>query len=145
MLHVHVAGPFEPRHEKICFLNMRKKAQTLSADQLRDNRAADQRLCFRFIDRIQSLYFLNLAIFQASSYLPWLLSPVCLQPGRKPRRQVFSRLYSPVCVQPGRKPRRQIFSRLRFNYPRARHVLSFKRFGHENSSSSADSRRAVAS
>ena len=35
------------------------------ADQLRGNREADQRLCFRYI--VQSLYFLN-PIFQASSH-----------------------------------------------------------------------------
>ena len=38
---------------------------------------------------VQSLYFLN-PKFQASSHLLWLYSPVCVGPGRKPRRQVFS-------------------------------------------------------
>ena len=39
------------------------------ADQLRGNREADQRLCFRYLDStIQYLYFLN-TIFQASSHL----------------------------------------------------------------------------
>ena len=39
------------------------------ADQLRGNREADQRLCFRYIDSfIPSLYFLN-PNFQASSHL----------------------------------------------------------------------------
>ena len=38
---------------------------------------------------VQSLYFLNTK-FQASSYLQWLYSPVCVEPGRKPRRPVFS-------------------------------------------------------
>ena len=38
------------------------------ADQLRGKREADQRLCFRYIDIVQSLYFLN-PKFQASSYL----------------------------------------------------------------------------
>ena len=52
------------------------------ADQLRGNREADQRLCFR------SLYFLN-SKFQASDHL-WLYSLVCVRPGRKPRRPVFS-------------------------------------------------------
>ena len=37
---------FEPRREKTGFLHMRKK----DADQLRGNREADQRLCFRYID-----------------------------------------------------------------------------------------------
>ena len=36
----------EPRHTKINILHMRKK----NADQLRGNREADQRLCFRYID-----------------------------------------------------------------------------------------------
>ena len=38
---------------------------------------------------VQSLYLLNQK-FQASSYLLWLYSPVCVKPGRKPRRPVFS-------------------------------------------------------
>ena len=45
---------------------------------------------FVFASRIvQSLYFLNTK-FQASSYLLWLYSPVCVGPGRKSRRPVFS-------------------------------------------------------
>ena len=48
------------------------------ADQLRGNRKANQRLCFRYI--VQSLYFLNMK-FQASSYLVWLYSLVCVGPG----------------------------------------------------------------
>ena len=45
---------------------------------------------FVFATRIvQSLYFLN-PKFQASSYLVWLYSLVCVGPGRKPRRPVFS-------------------------------------------------------
>ena len=38
---------------------------------------------------VQSLYYLN-PKFQASSYLLWLHSPVCVRPGRKPRRPVSS-------------------------------------------------------
>ena len=38
---------------------------------------------------VQFLYFLNTK-FQAFSYLLWLHSPVCVGPGRKPRRPVFS-------------------------------------------------------
>ena len=38
---------------------------------------------------VQFLYFLNLK-FQASSHLLWQYSPVCVGPGRKPRRPVFS-------------------------------------------------------
>ena len=46
--------------------------------------------------KVQSLYFLN-PKFQASSRLLWLCSPVCVGPGRKPRRPVFSQRgsYSP--------------------------------------------------
>ena len=60
------------------------------ADQLRGNCEADQRLCFRYTDEVvQFLYFLN-PKFQASSHLLWRYSPVCVGPGRKPRRPVFS-------------------------------------------------------
>ena len=38
---------------------------------------------------VQYLFFL-IPKFQASSYLLWLHSPVCVGPGRKPRRPVFS-------------------------------------------------------
>ena len=38
---------------------------------------------------VKSLYYLN-PKFQASIYLLWLYSPVCVGPGRKPRRPVFS-------------------------------------------------------
>ena len=38
---------------------------------------------------VQYLYYLN-PKFQASSYLMWLYSLVCVGPGRKPRRPVFS-------------------------------------------------------
>ena len=58
------------------------------ADQLRGNREADQRLCFRYTDST-TLYFLN-PKFQTSSHLLWLYSLVCIGPGRKPRRPVFS-------------------------------------------------------
>ena len=45
---------------------------------------------FVFATRIvQSLYYLN-PKFQASSHLVWLYSLVCVGPGRKPRRPVFS-------------------------------------------------------
>ena len=39
--------------------------------------------------KVQSLFFLT-TNFQASSHLLWLYSPVCVGPGRKPRRPVFS-------------------------------------------------------
>ena len=39
-------GAYEPRHEKNGCLHMRNK----DADQLRGNREADQRLCFRYTE-----------------------------------------------------------------------------------------------
>ena len=53
------------------------------AGQLRGNRAADQRLFFRYTDS-KSLFYLS-PKFQASSHLVWLY-----RPGRKPRRPLFS-------------------------------------------------------
>ena len=41
------------------------------------------------IQIVQSLHYLN-PKFQASSYLLWLYSLVCVGPGRKPRRPEFS-------------------------------------------------------
>ena len=68
---------------------MRKPAfcicENKDADQLRGNCEADQRLCFRYTDSTIPRYFLN-PKFQVSSDLLWLLSPVCVGPGRKPRR-----------------------------------------------------------
>ena len=58
------------------------------ADQLRGNREADQRLCFRYTD--STIPLLPTFKFQASSHLLWLYRPVCIGPGRKPRRPVFS-------------------------------------------------------
>ena len=71
---------------------MRKQAicicENKDPDQLRGNREADQRLVFA-TRIVQSLYFLN-PKFQTSSHLLWLYSLVCVGPGRKPRRPVFS-------------------------------------------------------
>ena len=50
------------------------------ADQLRGNREADQRLCFRYSDSTISL----LPKFQAFSYFLCLYRPVFVGPGRKP-------------------------------------------------------------
>ena len=74
--------------------DMRKQTfcicENKDADQLRGNREADQRLCFRYSNcTIPLLYFLNTK-FQASSHLVWLYSLVCVGPGGKPRRLVFS-------------------------------------------------------
>ena len=56
-----------------------------------ENKDADQLIsAFVFATRIvQSLFYLN-PKFQASSHLLWLYRPVCVGPGRKPRRPVFS-------------------------------------------------------
>ena len=56
------------------------------ADQLRGNREADQRLCFRYTDSTTPLVSKS----EVSSHLLWLYSPVCMGPGRKPRIPVFS-------------------------------------------------------
>ena len=59
------------------------------ADQFRSNYEADQHLCFRYTDStVSTLFFLN-PKFQASSLL--LCRPVCVRPGRKPRRLVSTR------------------------------------------------------
>ena len=49
--------------------------------------AADQRLCFRYMD--STISYLN-SKFQASSHLLWVYNLVCVRPGRKPQRPVFS-------------------------------------------------------
>ena len=71
---------------------MRKPAfcicENKDADQLRGNREADQRLCFRYTD--STIPLLSNSEIQASSHILWLNSPVCVRPGRKPRRPVFS-------------------------------------------------------
>ena len=67
---------------------MRKPAfcicKNKSADQY-SNCTADQRLCFRFIDVVQALYFLN-PKYQASNRLSWLYIPICVGPGWKAQR-----------------------------------------------------------
>ena len=52
------------------------------ADQLRGNREADQRLCFRYLDSTIPL-LLN-PKFQASSFARSLYRPVCVRPGQNP-------------------------------------------------------------
>ena len=58
-------------------------------DQLHCDHAADQRLCFRYIDSIFCL--LGKSEFPTSCHLLLLYSWVCVRPGRKPRRPVFLR------------------------------------------------------
>ena len=76
---------YEPRYEKTGFFAYAKtKTQT--------SFAVTAKLISAFVVAtriVQSLYFLN-PKFQASSHLLCLCSPVCVRPGRKPRRPVFS-------------------------------------------------------
>ena len=53
------------------------------ADQLRGNREADQRLCFRYSDGTIPRCYLD-PKFQASSSFLCLCRPVCVRPVRKP-------------------------------------------------------------
>ena len=76
--------PYEPRYEKRLFANAKTKTQISCAV------SAQLISAFVFATQIlQSLYFLN-PKFQASSHILWLYSQVCVGPGRKPRRPVFS-------------------------------------------------------
>ena len=76
----------EPRYEKTGFQHNYVKTKT----QISFMVTAKLISAFVFATRIvQSLYCLNTK-FQASSHLLWLYSPVCVKPGRKPRRPVFS-------------------------------------------------------
>ena len=80
-----LSDTFEPHYEKIGFLHIRKTKTQISCAV-----AAKLISTFAFATWIvQSLFFLN-PKFQASSHLLWLYSPVCVRPGRKPRRLVFS-------------------------------------------------------
>ena len=77
---------YEPRHEKNRIFAYAKTKVQISF-------AVTPKLisAFVFASRIvQSLYFLN-PKFQASSHLLWLYSLVCVGPGRKPQRPIFSR------------------------------------------------------
>ena len=71
---------------------MRKPAfcicENQDADQLRVNREGDQRLCFRYSD--STIPLLPKSEIQVPSHPLWQYSPVCVGPGRKPRRPVFS-------------------------------------------------------
>ena len=76
---------YEPRYEKTRFLHMQKTKMQISC-------AATAQLISAFVFTIrivQSLYYLN-PKFQASSHLMWLYSLVCVGPGPKLRRLVFS-------------------------------------------------------
>ena len=64
------------------------------ADQLRGNHEADQGLCLCYIVGTIPL----LLKFQASSHILLKYSPVCIGPGRRPRRLVFLRRGSNVLL-----------------------------------------------
>ena len=82
----------EPRHEKTCFLHCENKG----ADQLRSNCAADQHLCFRYIDNTIPL----LPISEISSLWPSsvIVQPAWCQTWSKTLRQVLSSPGSYVIV-----------------------------------------------
>ena len=73
---------FDPHHEKTCFLHMQNKG----ADQLLCNHAADQHLCFRYLESTIPLLSKS-KIF--CSHLLWLYSLVCSGPGRNPEDRLY--------------------------------------------------------
>ena len=80
-------------------LGMRKPDFAYAKTKTQISRAVTAQLISAFVFAIriiQSIYFLNTK-FQASSHILWLHSPVCVGPGRKPRRPVFSERGSYVC------------------------------------------------
>ena len=76
---------YEPGCEKTRFLHMRKTKTQISF-------AVTGKLISAFVfatQIVRSLYFLN-PKFQGSNHLLYLGSTVCVEPGRKPRKLVFS-------------------------------------------------------
>ena len=96
------ANPFEPCHEKTRFLPMRKQVQISFAV------TAKLISAFVFATRIERFLFFPYPKFQVSSHLLYLYSSICVRPGRKSRRPVFSHcgsfnllpLPSQVCTVP---------------------------------------------
>ena len=76
----------EPRHGKTCFCKCKSKAAQISCPVTAQLISAFAFTTYRWY--LLSIYFLN-QIFQAPCHL-FLISMVCVGPGRKPRRQVFS-------------------------------------------------------
>ena len=69
---------------------MRKPAFCICEHKVQISCAVTAQLISAFVFAIrivQSLYYLK-STFQASSHILWLYSPVCVGPGRKPRRPV---------------------------------------------------------
>ena len=83
-------------HLRNVSLVMRKPAFCICENKDADCESAKLISAFVFASRIvQSLYFLNTK-FQAFINPPWLYCPVCVGPGRKPQRPVFSQRGSNV-------------------------------------------------
>ena len=72
----------------LCSSHYMSRVVRKSAFCICENKEADQLQLFA-TRIVQSLNFLN-PKFQASSHLLWQYIPVCVGPGRKPRRPVFS-------------------------------------------------------
>ena len=72
-------------------------SENKGADQLRSNCEADQRLSFCSLD--STIPPLHIAKFHDSSFLPLVYRSVCVRPGRKSRRPVFSRCGSLLGVR----------------------------------------------
>ena len=73
-------------------LVVRKSAFAYAKTKTQINFAVTAKLISAFVSAsriVQFLIYLN-PKFQASSHLLWLYSPVCVGPGRKPRRPLFS-------------------------------------------------------
>ena len=64
---------------------------------------------------VQSLHFLY-PKFQASSFILWPYSPVCVRPGRRPRRPVFSQRGSIKCMALTRLPAIAKTDSIHFHY-----------------------------
>ena len=92
---VEDTGMISPFMRKTGFLHKRKTKTQISCAV-----TAQLISAFVFATRIiQALYYLN-PKFQASSHLLWLYSPVCVGPGRKPQRPVFSKRGSHNVIRP---------------------------------------------
>ena len=87
---------FEPHREKTGFLPRR----------IQRRRSVTAKLISAFVFATRIVYFLFFLYpkFQASSLLLRLYSPVCVRPGRKPRRPVFSRRGSFLIRENERRP-----------------------------------------
>ena len=80
-----LAFSYEPRHEKTRFLPMRKQRRRL-ASQL-----VTAKLISAFVFATRIVQFLPCYLYPNYQVLLRLFRPVCVKPGRKPRRPVFPR------------------------------------------------------